>query len=382
MAVWPPDSVGESGVEKADHGQFHHRRHRPCRRQGHADEVRSAEGAASHRGSADDRPRAGEPAPPNPASVVVVVAPGMELVSKAVAPHPSATFKRSSSAPARRRSRPKRRSVKRGVARRGPRAASCRRTLNSSMAIPPLSRSATFERLLARRRAADRPALWRWGCGPPRSRGRWLAYRRWRGPVEAIVEHRDATAAQRRIGLCNSGVMAVDGALLWELLAEVGNDNAKGEYYLTDIVALARRRGLLCAAVEAPPEELVGINSRAELATAEALLQGRLRDCAMAEARLIDPASVWFSFETRLGRDVTIGRTSSSGRGWRWRMASISGLSPISKAAHPAGGVIGPFARPRARQRHRGQARGSAISSRPRCHPCRRGKGQSPELSG
>src|SRR5260370_874367 len=85
-------------------------------------------------------------------------------------------------------------------------------------------------------------------------------------------------AWERATGLCNPGGRAVEGALLWEPLDEVGNGNAKGEYYLTDTVALARRRGLVCAAVEAPAEELIGINSRAELAVAEALLQGRLRD--------------------------------------------------------------------------------------------------------
>jgi bifunctional UDP-N-acetylglucosamine pyrophosphorylase/glucosamine-1-phosphate N-acetyltransferase len=141
--------------------------------------------------------------------------------------------------------------------------------------------------------------------------------------------------------------MAVDGALLWELLAEVGNDNAKGEYYLTDIVALARRRGLLCAAVEAPPEELIGINSRAELATAEALLQGRLRDRAMAEgATLIDPASVWFSFDTRLGRDVTIGPHVIFGPGVEVADGvDIRPFSHIEGARIEPGAVIGPFAR-------------------------------------
>ena len=292
-------------------------------------------------------------APLNPASVVVVVAPGMESVSKAVAPHPSV--------------------IQAEQLGTGHAVLAAKEALGQARAASdkspgdililygdtPFISTATFERLLARRRAADRPAAVVLGMRPtdPGEYGRLIADGE--GRLEAIVEYRDATAAQRGIGLCNSGVMAVDGALLWELLAEVGNDNAKGEYYLTDIVALARRRGLLCAAVEAPPEELVGINSRAELATAEALLQGRLRDRAMAEgATLIDPASVWFSFDTRLGRDVTIGPHVIFGPG----VAVADGVdilpfSHIEGARIEPGAVIGPFARLR---------RGSVIGAKAR----------------
>ena len=174
-------------------------------------------------------------APLDPASVVVVVAPGMEAVSAAVAPHPTAIQAEqlgTGHAVL---------AAERGQA--GPRA-----TVAGDILIlygdTPFISTATFERLLARRRAADQPAVVVLGMRPadPAEYGRLIVDGD--GRLEAIVEYRDATAAQRAIGLCNSGVMAVDGALLWELLAEVGNDNAKGEYYLTDIVALARRRGL------------------------------------------------------------------------------------------------------------------------------------------
>ena len=287
-------------------------------------------------------------APLGAAPVVVVVAPGMEAVSAAVAPHPE----RHPGGAA--RHRPCR---ARGQGGAWPGA---RGDILILYGDTPFISTATFERLLARRRAADRPAAVVLGMRPadPGEYGRLIVDGE--GRLEAIVEHRDATAAQRGIGLCNSGVMAVDGALLWELLAEVGNGNAKGEYYLTDIVALARRRGLACAAVEAPAEELVGINSRAELAAAEALLQGRLRDRAMAEgATLVDPASVWFSFDTRLGRDVTVGPHVIFGPGVEVADGvDIRAFSHIEGARIETRGGDRPLRAAPARQRHRGQGAG------------------------
>jgi len=273
-------------------------------------------------------------APLGAAPVVVVVAPGMEAVSAAVAPHPSA--------------------IQAEQLGTGHAVLAAKEALGQAAGDililygdTPFISTATFERLLVRRRAADRPAAVVLGMRPadPGEYGRLILDGE--GRLEAIVEHRDATAAQRGIGLCNSGVMAVDGALLWELLAEVGNGNAKGEYYLTDIVALARQRGLACASVEAPAEELVGINSRAELAAAEALLQGRLRDRAMAEgATLVDPSSVWFSFDTRLGRDVTVGPHVIFGPGVEVADGvNICPFSHIVGARIETGAVIGPFAR-------------------------------------
>ena len=109
------------------------------------------------------------------------------------------------------------------------------------------------------------------------------------GGLERIVEAKDANAAERAIGLCNAGVMAVDGRVLWDLLDQVKPDNAKGEYYLTDLVGLARARGLSCAAIEADADEVVGVNSRVELAEVEALFQARMRRQAMlAGATLVE----------------------------------------------------------------------------------------------
>ena len=273
-------------------------------------------------------------APLGCAPIVVVVGPGMEAVSKAVAPHRTAL-----------QAEP----LGTGHAALAAKAALGQREGDVLILYgdTPFISTETFEALLARRRAEDRPAAVVLGMRPgdPTGYGRLLVDGK--GQLEAIVEHRDATAEERRIGLCNSGVMAVEGALLWDLLGEVGNDNAKGEYYLTDIVALARRRGRLAAAIEAPAEELVGINSRAELAAAEALLQDRLRARAMeGGATLIDPASVWLSFDTRLGCDVVIGPHVVFGPGVEVADGVvIRSFCDLEGARIEAGAEIGPFAR-------------------------------------
>jgi bifunctional UDP-N-acetylglucosamine pyrophosphorylase/glucosamine-1-phosphate N-acetyltransferase len=167
------------------------------------------------------------------------------------------------------------------------------------------------------------------------------------GTLERIVEAKDAGAAERAIGLCNAGAMAFDGAVLWDLLDAVRPDNAKGEYYLTDVVALARARGLSCGVIEADAAEAVGVNSRSELAAAEALFQARARQAAMAAgATLTDPASVWFSHDTRLGRDVVVGPCVVFGPGVAvGDNVTIQGFCHLEGTSIAAGARIGPFAR-------------------------------------
>ncbi|MGE5145622.1 MAG: bifunctional UDP-N-acetylglucosamine diphosphorylase/glucosamine-1-phosphate N-acetyltransferase GlmU, partial [Candidatus Eiseniibacteriota bacterium] len=167
------------------------------------------------------------------------------------------------------------------------------------------------------------------------------------GRLEAIVEARDATPAERAITLCNSGVMAIDGRHLFLLLDAIGNDNAKGEYYLTDIVKLARARGLVCRHVEADAAELVGVNSRAELADAESVVQARLRRAAMdAGATLLDPATTWFSHDTRLGRDVTVGPSVVFAPGVTvGDRVEIRAFCHLEGATVESDAIIGPFAR-------------------------------------
>src|SRR5690606_24467051 len=107
--------------------------------------------------------------------------------------------------------------------------------------------------------------------------------------------------------LCNSGLMAVRSADLWPLLARVGNDNAAGEYYLPDIVMIAAGDGRASIAIEVEAAEVDGVNSRADLAAVEAAWQQRRRAEAMADgATLLAPETVWFSHDTKLGRDVLV----------------------------------------------------------------------------
>ena len=167
------------------------------------------------------------------------------------------------------------------------------------------------------------------------------------GAVSEIAEAKDATAAQLEIGLCNSGLMAISGEHLFGLLDGIETDNAKGEYYLTDIVAIAHGGGLRTAFVEAGEAELMGINSRGELAIGEAIVQTELRARAMAGgATLVDPSTVWLAHDTVLGRDVTIHPNVVFGPGVTvGDDVEIKSYSHLEGATVAAGAVIGPFAR-------------------------------------
>ena len=211
----------------------------------------------------------------------------------------------------------------------------------------PLITCETTTRLLAVRRQSPEPAVVVLGfeATDPGDYGRLILAGD--GSLQAIVEARDATPEQRAIALCNSGVMAIDAKHLWRLLDRVGNDNAKGEYYLTDIIALAREDGLHCAVVEGDEAELLGIDSRADLACAEATVQARLRQAAMdGGATLLDPDSITFCFDTHLGRDVTIGPNVHFGPGVSvGDGVEILPFCHIEGAEIAPGARIGPFAR-------------------------------------
>jgi bifunctional UDP-N-acetylglucosamine pyrophosphorylase/glucosamine-1-phosphate N-acetyltransferase len=167
------------------------------------------------------------------------------------------------------------------------------------------------------------------------------------GALEAIVEARDATPAQAAIRLCNSGVIAAEAGLLFELLGEITDDNAKREFYLTDVVGRARARGLAAAAILCPEAETLGVNSRADLAAAEAAFQARARAEAMANgATLSDPATVWFALDTVIGRDVVIGPCVAFGPGVTVESgASIRGFCHLEGCHVSRGATVGPFAR-------------------------------------
>jgi bifunctional UDP-N-acetylglucosamine pyrophosphorylase/glucosamine-1-phosphate N-acetyltransferase len=212
----------------------------------------------------------------------------------------------------------------------------------------PLLTQATMEAMIEVRSKPDDPAVVVLGFTPddPAEYGRLITAED--GRLEAIVEFRDADEAQRAVGLCNAGIMAIDGARLFELLDAVGNDNVKGEYYLTDIVAIACSKGWTCAVVETDdPDEVMGVNSRAGLAEAEIAMQDRLRAHWMAEGvTLIDPATVWFSADTRLGRDVTIGQNVVFGAGVTiGDNVQIRPFCHIDGAVIDNSAIIGPYAR-------------------------------------
>ena len=127
------------------------------------------------------------------------------------------------------------------------------------------------------------------------------------GRVAAIREHKEASATERAQRLCNAGAMAFRVPSLVDLIGRIGNDNAAKEYYLTDVVALARSEGLIALPVVCSPQEAMGINTREQLAMAEAIFQARARANAMREGvTMIAPDTVWLSYDTAIGRDVTI----------------------------------------------------------------------------
>ena len=165
--------------------------------------------------------------------------------------------------------------------------------------------------------------------------------------IAKMVEFRDATEDERAVTLCNSGMMAVRAPDLFRWLGEVGNDNAAGEYYLPDIVNIAARDGREVVMIEGDPYEAAGVNSRAELAHLELEWQRRRREQALDEgATLIDPESVWFAYDTKLGRDVTVEPHVVFGPGVEIADgAMIHAFSHIEGAIIGAKASIGPFAR-------------------------------------
>ncbi len=167
------------------------------------------------------------------------------------------------------------------------------------------------------------------------------------GSLERIVEHKDATVAERSVGLCNSGVLAVPADLLFALLEKVGNDNAKGEYYLTDVVGLAREAGRSAVVVRAAQDEVLGVNSRSDLAAAEAAFQARKRSEAMAAGvTLIAPETVFFSHDTQIDPDVVVEPNVVFASAVSVKTgAVIRAFSHLEGAEVGEGAQVGPYAR-------------------------------------
>ncbi|MFG1479332.1 bifunctional UDP-N-acetylglucosamine diphosphorylase/glucosamine-1-phosphate N-acetyltransferase GlmU [Xanthobacter sp. V4C-4] len=208
----------------------------------------------------------------------------------------------------------------------------------------PLLRPQTLERLRAPLAEGAAVAVLGFRPADPTGYGRLLTEG---DALLAIREEKDASAAERGVGFCNAGLMALSGATALGLLERIGNANAKGEYYLTDAVELARADGLCAVAAEAEVDDVAGVNSRLQLAEAEAILQGRLRRAAMAAgATLVAPETVFLSADTRLGRDVVVEPNVVFGPGVSvGDDVTIHAFSHLEGASVAEGVNIGPFAR-------------------------------------
>jgi bifunctional UDP-N-acetylglucosamine pyrophosphorylase/glucosamine-1-phosphate N-acetyltransferase len=208
----------------------------------------------------------------------------------------------------------------------------------------PLVRAEVLQRLRAP--LADGAAVCVLGFRPadPSGYGRLLTKD---GELLAIREEKDASAAEKNIGLCNGGLMALSGEKALQILEKIGNANAKGEYYLSDAVAIARDLGLKAVAIDAEENDVRGINTKGQLAETEAALQERLRTAAMeAGVTLVAPETVFLAADTKFGRDVTIepyvviGPDVTIEDG-----ATIRSFSHLEGARVGKGARVGPYAR-------------------------------------
>ncbi len=211
----------------------------------------------------------------------------------------------------------------------------------------PLVQAQTMQAMIARLHEDDAPACVVLGFRPadPAAYGRIIAVSD--GRIGKMVEYKDASEDERKTDLCNSGLMAVRAADLFTLLDRVGNQNAAGEYYLPDIVMLAASDGRVSAVIEADAAQVAGVNSRSELAAVEAGWQAARREAAMRDGvTLIAPDTVYFAYDTQLGRDVTIEPNVVFGPGaFVEDGAVIHAFSHIEGARVGRKASVGPFAR-------------------------------------
>ncbi|MFZ9180604.1 MAG: bifunctional UDP-N-acetylglucosamine diphosphorylase/glucosamine-1-phosphate N-acetyltransferase GlmU [Rickettsiales bacterium] len=167
------------------------------------------------------------------------------------------------------------------------------------------------------------------------------------GNLDKIVEFKDANETERKIALCNSGVIGVDGEILPHLLSQITNDNVAGEYYLTDIVAIANMQGYKCTFIKTNKNEVLGVNSRVELANLEKIKQKQIRQKMMENGvTLISPKSVHFNYDTIIANDVTIHPNVVFGPKVKIESGvEIKSFCHIEDAKIKSQAVIGPFAR-------------------------------------
>lgn len=211
----------------------------------------------------------------------------------------------------------------------------------------PLVEAATMQRMLDRLHAEDAPAAVVLASRPadPLHYGRVIADEA--GTITKMVEYKDATAEERAVNLCNSGLLAARATDLWPLLERIGNSNAAGEYYLPDVVMKAAEDGRHSAVVETDSAEVAGVNSRAELADLEREWQRRRRRELMdAGVTLVAPSTVFFSHDTEIGRDTVVEPNVVFGPGVRIAEAArIRAFSHLEGAIVAPRAEIGPYAR-------------------------------------
>jgi len=214
-----------------------------------------------------------------------------------------------------------------------------------AFADTPLVRPETFARLRTGLEHSGRAvAALGFLAGNPRGYGRLIQEGE---TLVAIREDRDLRGDEAEIFFCNAGLMAIAGATALPLLESIDQANAQGEYYLTDIVAAARARGLSAVAIDAPEDEVLGINDRLQLAGAEAVLQTRLKAAAMRDGvTFLDPSRVTLSYDTQFGRDVLVEPDVFFGPGVKiGDGVTIRAFSHLVGAEIGSRSIIGPFAR-------------------------------------
>lgn len=209
----------------------------------------------------------------------------------------------------------------------------------------PLIRPETLDAMQTARRGGAEVVVLGFDAMVPGGYGRLILDQS--GGLDRIVEAKDATPEERAVTLCNSGVMCVEGRVLFALLGQVTNNNANGEYYLTDIVGLAKAEGRACAVVRCDEAETLGVNSRADLAAAEAAWQSRARRAAMESGvTLTAPETVFFSHDTQIGPDTVVEPHVVFGPKVQIEGgAMIRAFSHLEGCTVARGAVIGPYAR-------------------------------------
>jgi bifunctional UDP-N-acetylglucosamine pyrophosphorylase/glucosamine-1-phosphate N-acetyltransferase len=271
-----------------------------------------------------------------PRRIVAVVGPGMEeaeAAARAALPEVAIAVQR------------ERRGTADAVSAAEDCAAEAARTTLILYGDVPLVRTETLRGLVAAVEAGAKLAVLGFEAQQPTGYGRLILGGD--GRLCAIREELDASPEERAVTLCNSGLMAVESELLWRLLPRISDGNAKRERYLTDLAGLAAAEGVRATVLGCPQEEVLGVNSRRDLALVERQFQERLRESAMAGgATLTAPETVFLSHDTRIGRDVLIEPHVSIGPGVSISDgATIRSFCHIEGAEIAQGAIIGPFAR-------------------------------------